>query len=88
VAWVGGAAAISDICPLRVLATVTGRFDQVGSRRKLRMALASSSDGITSGCRSLVEGVLMLILQSDLMGSISPPQIASIGGLASGKLHL
>jgi hypothetical protein len=47
------------------------------------MALARASDGLTFGCRSLVEGVLMVFLHFELMNSIPPPQTASLGGLAS-----
>jgi hypothetical protein len=47
-------------------------FDHGGPRQKLHMALADASDGVTSGCRSLVEGVLMMFLQFELMDSIPP----------------
>jgi hypothetical protein len=57
-------------------------FDHGGPWQKLRMALAGAGDGVTSGCCSLVEGILMMFLQFDLMNSIPPSQAASLGGLA------
>jgi hypothetical protein len=48
--------------------------------------LAYASDGVTSGCRSLVEGIMKLILRFKVLVVISSPQTAPLGGLASGKL--
>jgi hypothetical protein len=52
-----------------------------GPRRKSRMALACAGDGVTCGCRALVEGVPMLALLFEMMDSIPPPQSAPLGGL-------
>ena len=58
-------------------------FDWVGSRRKLRMVLAYAGDGITCGCRSLLEGVPMMFLLFEVMDYVPPPRPAPLGGVAS-----
>jgi hypothetical protein len=81
----GGVAVICVLSALRphISDQILGFFI---SRRKLRMALAYAGDGVTSGCHSLVEGVLKKILQLEVLVSVSPPQTAPLGDLASGKL--
>ena len=54
-------------------------FDRDGSRRKLGMALASPRDGVTFRWRSLVEGVPILILRSDLMDSVPRVKLLLLG---------
>jgi hypothetical protein len=43
--------------------------------------LAYASDGVTSGCRSLVEGIMKLILRFKVLVAISSPQTAPLAGL-------
>jgi hypothetical protein len=50
------------------------------------MALAYAGDGVTSGCHSLIEGILKKILRLEVLVSVSPPQTTPLGDLASGKL--
>jgi hypothetical protein len=50
------------------------------------MAMAYAGDGVTSGCHSLVEGIPKKILLLKVLVSVSRPQTAPLGDLASGKL--
>jgi hypothetical protein len=60
--------------------------DWVGSRKKLRLALANAGNGVTYECCCLVEGIPMLIRRFNLMDSSPPPQTSPLGGLVAGKL--
>jgi hypothetical protein len=84
VACVGGVVAIY------ALSSPRPRDDEhvliVGARRNLLMVVAIACDGVTSRCRSLVEGVPMMALLFEMMDSVPPPQSAPLGGLASCKL--
>jgi hypothetical protein len=74
------------LCPLCFLAIAKGFFHHDGSWGKLRMDLASAGDGVTFGCRSLVEDFPMMILRSELLIDYVPPP--QTGGLTSIKLLL
>jgi hypothetical protein len=79
VTWVGGGVVISAMSAPgpRVGVRI---FDRVGARRKLDMVLACADDGVTYGCRSLTEGVLVDVSLFELMDSVPPPQPALLGG--------
>jgi hypothetical protein len=83
----GGATAI---CAMSALHPHVG--DQIlnlfRSRQKLRMACAYANDGVTSRCRSLVEGVQKKILQFELFVPVYLPQTAPLRDLALDKLLL
>jgi hypothetical protein len=63
-------------------------FYPVGLRQKLCTVVVSVSDGVTSGCYFLVEGVSMMFLQFKVMDAIPPSQTAPLGGNVSSKLLL
>jgi hypothetical protein len=48
------------------------------------MVVACAGDGGTYGCRSLVEGILVMSLLFEVMGSVPPSQPTILGGLALG----